>query len=123
MAEAGLSLMRQVYFRINKRRFGTQIYAHGISIMNFPHIIYGGDYNPEQWTPEVWQEDASLMQEAGVNLVSLGVFAWAKLEPAPGRLVVASAGIGAPILFEACHKLLNYLGCRHSLSLPGKVQN
>jgi len=52
--------------------------------MNLPHIIYGGDYNPDQWTPEVWQEDARLMQEAGVNLVSLGIFSWAKMEPKPG---------------------------------------
>jgi beta-galactosidase len=52
--------------------------------MNFPHIIYGGDYNPDQWTPEIWQEDARLMQEAGVNLVSLGIFSWTKMEPRPG---------------------------------------
>jgi beta-galactosidase len=52
--------------------------------MNFPHILYGGDYNPDQWTPEVWQEDARLMQEAGVNLVSLGIFSWTKMEPKPG---------------------------------------
>ncbi len=52
--------------------------------MNFPHIIYGGDYNPDQWTPDIWQEDVLLMQEAEVNLVSLGIFSWAKLEPKPG---------------------------------------
>ncbi len=52
--------------------------------MNFPHIIYGGDYNPDQWAPEIWQEDARLMQEAGVNLVSLGIFSWTKMEPQPG---------------------------------------
>ena len=52
--------------------------------MNFSHIIYGCDYNPDQWTPEVWQEDARLMQEAGVNLVSLGIFSWTKMEPKPG---------------------------------------
>ena len=50
-----------------------------------PHVIYGGDYNPEQWTPEVWEEDARLMQEAGVNRVSVGIFAWAKMEPAAGK--------------------------------------
>lgn len=47
-------------------------------------IIYGGDYNPEQWPEHVWHEDARLMQEAGVNLVSLGIFAWARSEPRPG---------------------------------------
>ncbi len=52
--------------------------------MNFPHMIFGGDYNPDQWTPETWQEDARLMQEAGVNLVSLGIFSWTRLEPKPG---------------------------------------
>jgi len=52
--------------------------------MNFPHLLYGGDYNPDQWTPETWQEDARLMQEAGVNLVSLGIFSWTKMEPKPG---------------------------------------
>ncbi|QYC42739.1 Beta-galactosidase BgaB [Nonomuraea coxensis DSM 45129] len=47
-------------------------------------LAYGGDYNPEQWDREVWREDVRLMREAGVNLVSLGVFAWASLEPEPG---------------------------------------
>src|SRR6266568_8979233 len=48
-------------------------------------IAYGGDYNPEQWPEEVWAEDVRLMRKAGVNLVTVGVFSWAKLEPAPGR--------------------------------------
>ncbi|WP_285785307.1 beta-galactosidase [Microbispora sp. NBRC 16548] len=47
-------------------------------------LAYGGDYNPEQWDPGVWREDVRLMREARVNLVSLGVFAWASLEPEPG---------------------------------------
>lgn len=50
-----------------------------------PHVLYGGDYNPEQWPEEVWREDVRLMREAGVNLVSLGIFAWAKLEPRLGE--------------------------------------
>lgn len=45
-------------------------------------LIYGGDYNPEQWPEAVWREDARLMQEAGVNLVSVGIFSWAKLQSA-----------------------------------------
>lgn len=48
-------------------------------------MAYGGDYNPEQWPESVWEEDVRLMREAGVNLVSLGIFSWAKLEPQPGQ--------------------------------------
>ncbi|WP_282089686.1 beta-galactosidase [Streptomyces tendae] len=47
-------------------------------------ILYGGDYNPEQWPEETWPEDVRLMRAAGVNSVTLGVFSWSKLEPRPG---------------------------------------
>ena len=48
-------------------------------------LWYGGDYNPEQWDPAVWKEDVDLMRQAGVNLVTVGVFSWSSLEPAPGE--------------------------------------
>ncbi|ACZ31169.1 Beta-galactosidase [Xylanimonas cellulosilytica DSM 15894] len=48
-------------------------------------ICYGGDYNPEQWPEEVWEQDVALMKEAGVNLVSIGIFSWALLEPRDGE--------------------------------------
>ncbi|MGW0648608.1 beta-galactosidase [Streptomyces umbrinus] len=48
-------------------------------------ILFGGDYNPEQWPEETWHEDVRLMKAAGVNSVTLGVFSWAKLEPRPGE--------------------------------------
>ena len=44
-------------------------------------IWYGGDYNPDQWPEEVWDEDVRLMKKAGVNLVSVGIFSWARIEP------------------------------------------
>ncbi|MEV6959863.1 beta-galactosidase [Streptomyces sp. NPDC051207] len=47
-------------------------------------LAFGGDYNPEQWPESVWQEDVRLMREAGVTMVSVGIFSWALLEPAPG---------------------------------------
>ena len=46
---------------------------------------YGGDYNPEQWPEEVWVEDVERMQEAGVTMVSLGIFAWSRIQPAEGE--------------------------------------
>jgi beta-galactosidase len=48
-------------------------------------LLYGGDYNPEQWPESVWLEDVRLMRETGVNIVSLGIFSWAKLQPAEKR--------------------------------------
>jgi len=48
-------------------------------------LLYGGDYNPEQWPAEVWPEDVALMSAAGVNLVTVGVFSWGRLEPQPGE--------------------------------------
>ncbi|MDQ6751916.1 MAG: beta-galactosidase [Actinomycetota bacterium] len=49
-----------------------------------PRLAFGGDYNPEQWPEAIWQEDVKLMRQAGVNLVSVGIFSWALLEPAEG---------------------------------------
>jgi len=48
-------------------------------------IGYGSDYNPEQWPEEVWEQDVALMLEAGVTMVSLGIFSWARLEPREGE--------------------------------------
>jgi len=49
------------------------------------HIAYGADYNPEQWPREVWKEDVRLMREAGVTVVSVAIFSWARLQPAEDR--------------------------------------
>ena len=47
-------------------------------VRSFPHLLHGGDYNPEQWirTPEVWDEDIRLLKAAHCNTVSIGIFAW-----------------------------------------------
>ena len=67
----------------------------------------GADWNPDQWPREVWQRDIELMVAAGVNLVTLPVFAWASLEPSEGQFdfgwldeildAVAAAGIGVDL--------------------------
>ena len=52
----------------------------------FPHMLHGGDYNPDQWLdrPDILEEDIRLMHKAHVNCVSLGIFSWARLEPEEG---------------------------------------
>ncbi|MDK1472415.1 beta-galactosidase [Streptomyces sp. 549] len=47
-------------------------------------ILFGGDYSPEQWPEQTWQEDVRLMKGAGVNSATVGVFAWSRIEPTPG---------------------------------------
>ena len=44
-------------------------------------ILYGGDYNPEQWTPDIWEQDMELLEQAGIDVVTLNVFNWASLQP------------------------------------------
>ncbi len=42
-------------------------------------------YYPEHWPEDRWPEDARLMRAAGLDLVRIAEFAWAKMEPAEGR--------------------------------------
>ncbi|MEV7399818.1 beta-galactosidase [Streptomyces sp. NPDC091267] len=90
-------------------------------------ILFGGDYNPEQWPEDVWEDDARLMKEAGVNSVTLGVFSWAKMEPRPGerefgwldRLMdlMHAHGIGV-VLATPTASPPPWMGARHPETLP-----
>lgn len=53
----------------------------------FPHILHGGDYNPEQWleTPKIINEDFRLMKLAHCNTMTVGIFSWVALEPEEGK--------------------------------------
>ncbi|GFN30497.1 beta-galactosidase [Paenibacillus xylaniclasticus] len=44
-------------------------------------ILYGGDYNPEQWDRSVWPEDMRMIRLAGMNIATVNVFSWAMLQP------------------------------------------
>ena len=44
-------------------------------------ILYGGDYNPEQWPEEIWEEDMRMFKLAHIDVVTLNVFSWAALQP------------------------------------------
>lgn len=47
----------------------------------FKRILYGGDYNPNQWSRDIWDEDMRLFSKAGINSATINVFSWAKLQP------------------------------------------
>jgi len=49
-------------------------------------MLHGGDYNPDQWLdyPEILAEDLQFMKLAHTNAFSVGIFAWATLEPEEG---------------------------------------
>ncbi|MFD3479182.1 beta-galactosidase [Streptomyces sp. NPDC058695] len=98
-----------------------------MTIAHDGRLVYGGDYNPEQWPEEVWADDVRLMKEAGVTSVTLGVFSWAKLEPTPGarefgwldRLMglMHSHGIGV-VLATPTASPPPWLGRMHPETLP-----
>jgi len=54
-------------------------------LTHLPHFLHGGDYSPEQWEPEDWKNDIALLKQAGGNVLTVGVFAWVRLEPADGK--------------------------------------
>jgi len=60
---------------------------HAILFQKINSLLHGGDYNPEQWLnrPDILDEDVRLMVQAGVNVVTLGVFSWSMYEPEEGE--------------------------------------
>ena len=57
-----------------------------MSELKLSFIGHGGDYNPDQWRhiPGTLDEDIRLMKKSGCNLMSVGIFSWAALEPEEG---------------------------------------
>ncbi|MEU5167011.1 MULTISPECIES: beta-galactosidase [Streptomyces] len=90
-------------------------------------VLFGGDYNPEQWPEEVWADDVRLMKEAGVNSVTVGVFSWAAIEPRPGQRefgwldrlldLMAASGIGV-VLATPTSSPPPWMGALHPETLP-----
>jgi beta-galactosidase len=52
---------------------------------NMKQPLLGVDYYPEHWPEERWAVDARLMREAGLSVVRLAEFSWAKMEPSKGQ--------------------------------------
>ncbi len=79
-----------------------------------PFIWHGGDYNPEQWPRDVWQEDFRLMKQAGITVATVGVFSWVSLQPAEDRFT-----------FEWLDEIMDGLhrnGIRAILATPSAAQ-
>ena len=105
-------------------------------------IWYGGDYNPDQWPEEVWDDDVRLMKKAGVNLVSVGIFSWAKIETSEGvydfdwldRIIdklgeagiavdLASATASPPMWLTQAHPEMLWKDYRGDVCQPGARQH
>ena len=52
-----------------------------IMSVRFKEMLYGGDYNPEQWPRDIWQKDMELFDKAGINSATINVFSWARVQP------------------------------------------
>lgn len=71
-------------------------------------FIYGVDYYPEAEGP--WEEDARMMEAAGINFVRLAEFAWAKMEPSEAKYDFS--------WLDSALKVLNAHGIRAVLGTP-----
>jgi beta-galactosidase len=47
----------------------------------FPKIMFGGDYNPEQFPKHIWDEDMRLFLLGGIDIATLNVFSWSLNQP------------------------------------------
>lgn len=47
----------------------------------FKRILFGGDYNPNQWPKVVWKQDMAYFKDAHINSATINVFSWAKIQP------------------------------------------
>jgi beta-galactosidase len=53
--------------------------------LNLPdQPLIGAAWYPEQWPEQRWDADLTLMQQAGLNVVRVGEFAWSRMEPREG---------------------------------------
>ncbi len=68
-------------FFLASDRFKKHNIRRFIMESKFKRILYGGDYNPNQWPEEVWKEDMRIFKDAHINTATINVFSWAKIQP------------------------------------------
>lgn len=37
-------------------------------------FLYGGDYNPDQWSEDTWKQDIKVFKQANINSATINVF-------------------------------------------------
>lgn len=47
----------------------------------FDSFLFGGDWNPEQWPEETWEQDVTMLEHAHMNEATINVFSWTLLQP------------------------------------------
>src|SRR5215475_6208603 len=80
-SDFGSSLLRREFIRPHQQEDAATMRRYDPLSLKAPFIWHGGDYNPEQWPRETWDEDVQLMQQAQCNVLTLGVFSWVSLQP------------------------------------------
>ena len=80
-------------------------------IEQFGCIPFGGDYCPEQWDEATWQEDIRLMQELGVNTVTINVHSWVMNQPAEGVFDYSKLDKIVDLLTDAVILIIMGNGC------------
>ncbi len=77
----------RITFFVFMRHKGTDMDKHLPINPVAPWLLHGADYNPEQWlhVPGILEQDIAMMQQAGCNIMSVGIFSWSALEPAEGE--------------------------------------
>ena len=48
-------------------------------------VMLGTAWYPEQWPESRWDDDLTLMQQAGIRMARVGEFAWSRMEPSEGH--------------------------------------
>lgn len=51
----------------------------------FSSFLFGGDWNPEQWPEDTWEQDIEKLEDAHINEATINVFSWALLQPSEDR--------------------------------------
>ena len=68
---------------------------------HFKRILYGGDYNPNQWPKDIWQEDMRIFKDAHINTATINVFSWAKIQPSEHEYNFDDYGVTNPMVARA----------------------